>query len=127
MNKFWKWFFIVLGALIVIGIAFGITLFFVRGGFANYPAYGMMGSFGRQPRLFGGMMLGMGLGMLFRGLFGLGILVLAGFGVAYLVKRPAHPAMTPPPAMPVCANCGSPLAPDWKACPHCGKEVKSTK
>ena len=126
MNKFWKWFFIVLGGLLVLALGFGITLFFLRGGFSGYRAYGMMGGLGRRAGLFGGMMAGMGFFMLFRGLFTLGVLVLAGFGVAYLVKSGRQPIAVPP-ATPACSNCGSPLSPDWKACPHCGTPVQTAE
>jgi hypothetical protein len=73
--------------------------------------------------MLGGMWLGMG-SMLLRGLFTLAVLVLAGFGIAYLVNRPRQPALTPPPAV-ACANCGMPLAAEWKACPHCGTTVQA--
>ncbi len=124
MKGFWKWFFIVLGALVLAGIAFCVALFFIRGG----VGLGMRGAFVRSayPRIgvFSGMM-GFGLlGMLFRGLIPLGILVLAGFGVAYLVKNGKK--STPPtmPVTPTCSSCGKPLAADWKTCPYCGKSVE---
>ncbi len=125
MKGFWKWFFIVLGVLVLAGIAFTVTLFFLHGG----AGMGVRGSYTRgiTPRIGAvGMMGGLGLlGMLFRGLIPLGVLVLAGFGVAYLVKSGKH---TTPPApvqtVPVCASCGKPLASDWNTCPYCGKAVE---
>jgi len=123
MKGFWKWFFIVLGALVLAGIAFCVTMLALRGGSAVGFGNHMRG-FGVRTGFFGGMMGGMGFLMLFRGLIPLGVLVLAGFGVAYLVrysKRNTVPAV----AAPVCAACGKPLASDWKACPHCGKVVET--
>lgn len=128
MSKgFWKWFLIVLGALVVLAIAFGVTLFFLHGN-TRYSAYnndfGMMDRMSRYEYLPGTMLLGFGLSLLFRGLFTLGVLVLAGFGVAYLVNHNKRPAM-PAPGMVVCKSCGKPLAPDWRACPHCGTAVQA--
>ena len=127
MKKFWKWFFIVLGILAVVAIAFCVTMFFLRGG-SQLGAYGprgyefpggMMGRTGFR----GGMMFfGMGW-MLLRGLFGLAILVLAGFGVASLVRKSkAAPQL---PATLTCPACGKPLSADWKACPHCGAAINT--
>jgi hypothetical protein len=125
MKGFWKWFLIVLGALLLIAVAFGITMFLLRGGMHNSlynrgfnTPGGMMGRRGA----FGGMMAGMGLLMFFRFLFPLGILVLAGFGVAYLVRGNNHRAVIAPLAL-TCQNCGKPLAAEWKVCPHCGTAV----
>jgi hypothetical protein len=124
MNKAVKWILISLGILLVAGFAFCITMFALRGGgrFAagDYGLYGrgMMGRGG----MMGGMWLGMG-SMLLRGLFGLAVLVLAGFGVAHLVNRSHRPVLTAPAA--VCVKCGMPLAPEWKACPHCGTAIKA--
>jgi hypothetical protein len=125
MSKALKWILISLGILVVAVLAFCITMFALRGGgrFAagDYGLYGrgMMGRAG----MFGGMWFGMG-SMLLRGLFGLAVLVLAGFGVAHLVNRSHHPVMTPPAAA-VCSRCGMPLAAEWKACPHCGAAVQA--
>jgi hypothetical protein len=49
MKGFWKWFFIVLGALVLAGIAFCAALFFLRGG----VGLGMRGGFlrGAYPRM----------------------------------------------------------------------------
>lgn len=125
MNKFLKWFLISLGILVVVVIAFSITMFILRGGarvgvgdFDSYSRGGMMGRAGT----FGGMWLGMG-SMLLRGLFVLAVLVLAGFGVAYLVNRSGRPAMILPAGL-TCRNCSKPLASEWKACPHCGTVVQ---
>jgi rRNA maturation endonuclease Nob1 len=73
-------------------------------------------------------MMGFGmLGMLFRGLIPLGVLVLAGFGVAYLAKSGKKNTSPARPLNPTCASCGKPLAAEWKACPYCGKPVEPTE
>jgi hypothetical protein len=139
MKKFWKWFFIVLGALVLIAIGFGVTMFLLRGGAAHTYAlrsgYGMMGSRLYRPGL---MMGGMMFLMVLKGLFWIGLLVLAGFGVAYLVKGsskksvPAAPVMqtsvgepqsAAEPTVPVCASCGKPVQADWSNCPYCGNPL----
>ncbi len=125
MNKFLKWFLISLGILAVVIIAFSITMFILRGGdrlavgeFDRLNRGGMIGRVGA----IGGMWLGVG-SMLLRGLFTLTVLVLAGFGVAYLINRSGHPALVPLAGL-ACKNCGKPLASEWKACPHCGTVVQ---
>jgi hypothetical protein len=132
MKGFWKWFFIVLGILVLIGIAFCVTLFFLRGGAGMGLRAGVLGNHMRFPGarvgVFGGMMGGLGLMMLFRGLIPLGILVLAGFGVAYFVRNGRkNNVSVMPVASAVCSNCGKPLAADWKTCPHCGTPVDKTE
>jgi hypothetical protein len=129
MKKFWKWFFIVLGILVVIAIAFCATMLALRSGNqiqANeyYRGNGFPGGMMGRGRAFGGMMFGMGWMMLVRGLFSLGVLVLAGFGVAHLVQRNKRPALVQQ-AMLECASCHKPLAPEWKACPHCSAPVQT--
>lgn len=127
MKKFWKWFFIVLGILAVVAIAFCVTMFFLRGG-SQPAAYGPRGDgfpggmMGRTGLRSGMMLFGMGW-MLLRGLFGLAVLVLAGFGVASLVRKSKVAPQLP--ATLTCAACGKPLSADWKACPHCGTAVQS--
>jgi uncharacterized membrane protein len=123
MKNFWKWFLIVLGILFLVGIVFLVVLWALHGSslaaWHTYPRYysGGMG-------MFGGMFLGMGLLMLFRWLLPLGVLVLAGFGVAYLVKRDRKAIPAPAAAaQPVCAHCGKPLNADWSVCPYCGEKV----
>lgn len=136
MKGFWKWFFIILGVLVLMGIGFGVTMFFFRGGAAYgvRPGYSMMGRTWTGGA-FGGMMAGMVFLMLLRFLLPLGILVLAGFGVAYLVKKSSRPqtvaaapissaAAPTQPASPVCSHCGRVLASDWTTCPYCGKTVE---
>ena len=131
MKRFWKWFLIVVGILVLIGIAFVVAMLFFRAGnlgFARFGA-GRMGAFGLRRGFFGGMMGGMGLMMLFRGLIPLGVLVLAGFGVVYLVKNGKSNRQQPtlPVAQQVCGGCGKPLAAEWNTCPYCGKKVEKSE
>jgi hypothetical protein len=130
MKGFWKWFLISLGILFTIAIAFCVTMFFLRGG-VQHGAFdrGLYGSGMMRGRLggyggYGGMMFGFGAMMFLRMLFPLGILVLAGFGVAALVRRPGHPVLVPA-TMSTCKSCGKPLATEWKTCPHCGTPVQA--
>jgi zinc-ribbon domain len=128
MRGFWKWFWIVIGILLLIGIAFAVALFFFRGG-AVISARMRPGAYYGRVGGFGGMMFGMGAMMLFRALIPLGILVLAGFGIAYFVRsgsKPTPPVM-PAPEVKTCAHCGRKLEADWTTCPYCGKKVKSAE
>ena len=125
MKGFWKWFLIVLGVLVLVGISFGVALFFFRGGASWVRPMSIIGRRG----MFGGMMLGMGVWMLFRFLFLIGILVLAGFGIAYLVKFSRKPAPTTvvsanAPLLHTCNQCGKVMASDWMACPYCGAKIE---
>ena len=121
MNRFWKWFLIVVGILVLIAVSFCVALFLFRGA----PVRMHVGVFG-HPGIFGGMMVGMGGLMFFRFLVPLGILVLAGFGIAYFVKfgkKPVQPAeISPVPG--ACAHCGKPVAADWTTCPYCGNKIE---
>ena len=143
MKNFWKWFFIVLGAFVLIALGFGVTMFLLRGGFSQpyglRSGYGMMGSRFYRPGL---MMGGMMLWMVLRGLLWIGFLVLAGFGVAYLVKGSSKKSVSAAvasapvmqtaagessassaPTVPVCASCGKPVQADWSNCPYCGSPL----
>ena len=122
MKRFWKWALIVLGVLVLIAVSFAVALFFLRGGINAGPR---LGGFAGRSRMFGGMMASMGIFMFFRALFGLGILVLAGFGVAYFVKGYHKHAVNSQAVLPVCANCGKPLAAEWVSCPYCGEKIKT--
>jgi hypothetical protein len=122
MNRFWKWFLIVLGILVLIAVTFFVALFLFRGGGVRMHS----GAFIGRPRVFGGMMVGMGGLMFFRFLVPLGILVLAGFGIAYFVKfgkKPVQPAAISP-VSGVCAHCGKSLSAEWTTCPYCGSKIE---
>ena len=101
----------------------------MMGGWGFRNGYGMMGSYGG----YGGMMgnwgfsplgwLGMGLGMLLMWGLPIGILVLAGFGVASLFQRNNKSNQTPA-AQAACPNCAKNVQPDWQNCPYCGTSLK---
>ncbi len=84
-----------------------------RGGWGMMGPYGMMG-WGYSP--FGSF------GMLFMWLIPVGVLVLAVFGVAWLVKNIGN--STPPSSQNPCPNCGKGVQADWKNCPYCGTALK---
>jgi hypothetical protein len=123
MKGFWKWFWIVIGILVLIGISFAVALFFFRGGSRVGVRMMNPGLYAGRAGVFGGMMFGMGAMMLFRALIPLGILILAGFGIAYFVRYGKHPAMVTA-VQANCASCGKPLAAEWTTCPYCGTKVE---
>lgn len=114
MKGFWKWLLIVLGVLALAAISFLVAFMLFRGVHARSAGYLMPGAFG-------GMMVGMGILMFLRLVIPLAILVLAGFGIAYLVKRDRK-VVAP---TKVCASCGKPLAAEWTTCPYCGTKVEA--
>lgn len=107
---------------LVVGFIGIILLLFLFGGNMmgswGYGGWGMMGGPG---------MMGWGyspfgwFGMLFMGLIPIGLLVLAVFGVAWLVKNVGN---STPPTQSVCPNCGKGMQTDWKNCPYCGTALK---
>jgi hypothetical protein len=122
MKGFWKWFWIIVGILALIGISFAVALLFFRGG-ARVGLRVHPGLYAGRAGAFGGMMFGMGAMMIFRALIPLGILVLAGFGIAYFVRFGKKPvAVVVVPAS--CASCGKPLAAEWTTCPYCGTKIE---
>ena len=155
MNGFWKWFLIILGVLILLGL---IVSPFIMHAFVNSGGYPMMqrgnldggpyfrgdfddnpylhGGFGRTPMHRGFMPFGGGLFMIplmgFLCLFPLGILGLAIYGIVALVNRPKStpvvvtPAVVEPVTEP-CVKCGKSLQADWITCPHCGQRVRRSK
>ena len=109
---------------LVVGIVVIVLLLFLFGGGMmfggwGYHGYGMMGGPG---------MMGWGyspfgwIGMLFMWLIPVGVLVLAVFGVAWLVKNVGN--STPPSIQNPCPNCGKGIQADWKNCPYCGAALK---
>ena len=121
------WWIIGIVAVVVILFSFGGGMMMGGWGFRN--GYGMMGGYGGP----GGMMgnwdysplgwLGMGLGMLLMWGLPIGILVLAGFGVASLFKRGSNANQTPA-AQTACPNCTKNVQADWQNCPYCGTSLK---
>lgn len=73
---------------------------------------GMMGSWGFSP--FGWI------GMMFMWLVPVGIVVLAVFGVVWLVRNMGSGANSP---MNTCPSCGHNVQTDWRNCPYCGTSL----
>jgi flagellar basal body-associated protein FliL len=150
MKKFWKWFFIVIGAMIVLGViavaVIGFTHGFGRMGFIDGRQGGFEQFSGRQD---GFMMPGRrgGFGMMpGTMIFGLliscaGLLVVLGL-IALVVwvvikmtsKKTAiatgatsspSPDVNPVDAAPlrICLHCGKPAHEDWVTCPYCGGKL----
>jgi hypothetical protein len=155
MKGFWKWFLIVVGILILLGLIStpfimrsvvhpGVIPMMQRGNLDGGPHFrgdfdnssGLRGGFGRMPMHRGFMPFGGGLFMIpllgFLCLFPLGILGLAIYGIVALVNRPKStpvvvtPAVVEPMTEP-CAKCGKSLQADWTTCPHCGQRVRRSK
>ena len=151
MNKFWKWFLIVLGVLVALGVialvVFGVTHGFNRaefpggrtGGFGAFPRGGMDG-FHKVPGRTGafGMMPGMmAFGFLFsilRLAIPLGLIALVVWAVVKLTsKKKIVPVgeLSPPesnidPAAATnmaCPHCGKPIMADWVTCPYCSEKL----
>jgi hypothetical protein len=155
MKGFWKWFLIVVGALILIGliatpfvmhsaIRAGAVPVFQRGGFQNGPGFRgdfdgnpyLRGNYRGMPMMRNGMMPIGGLMMLpVFGLFCLIALAVLGFavyGIVALVNRPkaapvAAAPVEPEPTLEPCTKCGHPLQPEWNSCPNCGQKVRKPK
>ena len=150
MNKFWKWFLIVFGIVIVLGViaaaVIGFTHGFGRMGFSG----GRFGGFDQFPHRRGGfimpgqpggfaMMPGMGIFGLLLSCFGLALVIgLIGL-VVWAVMRMTSKKKTattemastpgsdvnPTEAVPAknCGNCGKPSQADWVTCPYCGNKL----
>lgn len=80
MKNAWKW---------ILGIALALVVLFVLPFawrlFMPFGGYGMMGYGWHMPMMYGGFGM-MGFGMIFAWLIPLGLLVLIGLGIAWLVK-----------------------------------------
>lgn len=128
MSKFLRTAFLVLGVLLLaallVGLGYRLYWMFsgqttagltpmMRGAWDLQRQPHQMDRFGIWPGafLFGGLPF-------FGVVIGIGLLVLAGIGVASLFRKgtPAEPA-------PRCAHCGAELRPGWVACPRCGEKV----
>lgn len=125
MSKTLKW--------VLIGLAIALAAFLltmlIGGMFWMHNGVGISRFDGYYPH--GGMMRWPMVGVfgLFRALISLGILVLAVFGVIYLVRGGAKKSSyaplppVPPVAAPrVCVVCGKPLPAEGEFCPHCGAQ-----
>jgi len=150
MKKVWKWVIGIVLGLFVLAVLVGVGFMAFRGFHAvrvqdGYTRGWSQQGPGRMPNDgFGLPMRGPGMmdrgGMMpFLGFIGglvcLGILVLIGLGIIWLVRAthksarvesPAtsmDPAEMPAPTMDTCKKCGKPIQAEWNNCPYCGKKV----
>jgi hypothetical protein len=150
MNKFWKWFLIVLGVVIVLGViavvVIGFTHGFGRMGFDGGRFSGFdgfrhrYGGFAMPGRPGGsGMMPGMGLIGLLLACFGIAVVVGAiSLVIMGVMKMTSHGMMhtggvtspQPPDENQIgvvpsrsCSHCGKPAQADWVTCPYCGEKL----
>jgi hypothetical protein len=148
MNKFWKWFLIVLGIVIVFGViavaVIGFTHGFGQMGFDGGRFDGFdgfrhrYGGFSMPGRPGGfGMMPGMGLFGLLLSCFGLafvvGVIALVILGITRMTKMvhttgtvsTASQEVNQTEAVPAwsCSHCGKPAQTDWVTCPYCGEKL----
>ncbi|MBN2387563.1 MAG: zinc ribbon domain-containing protein [Anaerolineales bacterium] len=114
MKNTWKWIIGIVVGLVVLGLLFGLPfLYRTAYGFESYArdawmpmhSYPMHGGF-------------MPVGGFFMWLFPLGLLVLTGLGIAWLIRSLSAGRV---PAR-VCSQCGRAAQIDWKTCPYCSKE-----
>lgn len=63
--------------------------------------------------------LGMGLGMLLLWLLPVGLVILAGLGIIWLVRGNAISSAS----RRVCPNCKRSASDDWQHCPYCGTQL----
>lgn len=89
-----------------------------RNGHGMMGGYGMMGNWGYFPLGW----LGMGIGMVLMWGIPLGLIALAGFGLAALVQSSNKTASATPQS--ACPNCTKNIQPDWQNCPYCGTSLK---
>jgi hypothetical protein len=103
---------VVISLVILFILMFGASLLSGRGygglgyGGWGYGGWGMMG-----PWMMGGM--------LFMWLIPIGFIILAVFGIAWLVRAIGGGTNPPAPAH-LCPSCGRSVQIDWKNCPYCG-------
>lgn len=140
MNKSWKWFLVILGALVVLGVivvaVFGFSHGYSRmgyfggryGGFMMYP--GMMGGF-RTP----GLMIFIVLIRLVGLAIPLGLLGLLVWGVVKFTSKnkPVQTGVASTPSSVkdtldsaparVCSHCGKVAQDDWVTCPYCSEQL----
>jgi len=109
----------------IVGL-FIALLVFATGMFSGwgYNNWGYRGGWG----MMGPGMMGWGyspfgwIGMLFMWMIPVGIVVLAVFGVAWLVRNVGN--NTTPSAQTPCPNCGKGTQGGWQNCPYCGTALK---
>ena len=107
---------IVVAVITLIALLVFLVLASLLGGW-RYGGWGMMGP---------GMMGGWGfspfgwIGMLFMWLIPVGFVVLAVWGVVWLVRNVGGGTNTP---INACPSCGRNVQTDWRNCPYCGTSL----
>ncbi len=79
----------------------------------GYGGWGMMGPWMMSPWMMGGMFLVW--------LIPIGLLILIGLGIAWLVQSLGQG--NPPAQTSTCPSCGRAVRSDWKNCPYCGSAL----
>jgi uncharacterized membrane protein len=142
MNKFWKWFLIILAVLLVLCGLLAAVLFLTHGSY-GYPSMRFGMGFGRMPMMgrFGFFGVGMMFVRLIVPLLLVTLLVLIGVGIgsrtrnsqpkvsqaetaaSTLSTEPVAPAPAEAVSEKTCAHCGRPLQAEWVNCPYCGAKI----
>jgi hypothetical protein len=126
MNKTLKWILISFGILLGL-ILLAMTALFLLRGYGFHPGFAgsRFGGGFLMPRT--GMMVGMGLIMLFRFLVPAGVLALAVLGVIGLLRSrkttPDSQVDAPRVTLKTCVKCNHPVQQDWEHCAYCGKKI----
>jgi hypothetical protein len=104
------------GSFVVVLTVF-LVIVSLLGGW-RYAGWGMMG-----PGMMGGWFGPFGwIGMIFMWLIPVGLVVLAAFGIALLVKVVGS-SVAPVPSAQTCSHCGRVAQADWHTCPYCGQNL----
>jgi hypothetical protein len=130
VNKYLKWFLIIVGVLVVLGFLVLIPGLFMLG----HRGFGMMRPFGGMPmmRSFGFFHLGGFFLRLLIPAFVIGLLVILGVAIgksSHQAMKTAQVAQIVPADVTaevtplVCSNCGKEIQAGWKHCPHCGANL----
>ncbi len=130
MSSFWKWFLIVIGVLVVVGLCLLVPAMFMLG----HREFGMMRPFGGMPMMhsFGFLRFG---GFLLRLLVPavvIGLLVALGIAIGKstkstnaIVTKQVDAPQTQPEAesQQKCSNCSKQVQSEWSHCPYCGSSL----
>jgi hypothetical protein len=111
---------VIIGLIALLILLVGASLLGARG----FGGWGRWGTGMMGPGMMGGWGFGMfgWLAMFFIWLIPVGLVVLIGLGIAWLVRAINAPGGSYPPERS-CPNCGRSVQPDWRNCPYCGQEL----
>lgn len=90
----------------------------------GYSGWGIMGPGMMGPGMMGGRGFGLfgWVGMIFMWFIPLGLIVMAGLGIAWLVRVIVNPGGSVSTAR-TCPHCGRTAQADWHTCPFCGQAL----